>query len=49
VTIAIRPSSGPGWGELVPVICPTPEAKYFYKEGWTGFFDLPVGQKLQDG
>jgi hypothetical protein len=24
------------------VICPTPKAKYFRAEGWTGFADLPV-------
>src|SRR5437016_11032127 len=31
VTIAIRPSCGVGWRELVEMICPTGEAKYFCK------------------
>jgi hypothetical protein len=35
VTIAIRPSSGVGWREFVEMICPTGEAKYFCKRGWT--------------
>jgi hypothetical protein len=25
------------------MICPTAKAEYFSREGWTGFFDLPVG------
>jgi hypothetical protein len=25
-----------------PLICPTAKAEYFFCEGWTGFFDLPV-------
>jgi hypothetical protein len=29
------------------VICPTAEAKYFCKRGWTGFTDLPVGQSAK--
>src|SRR6266436_10186623 len=35
VTIAIRPSGGVGWREFVEMICPTGEAKYFCKRGWT--------------
>ena len=35
VTIAIRPSGGVGWREFVEMICPTGEAKYFCKWGWT--------------
>jgi hypothetical protein len=35
VTIAIRPSCGTGWREFVEMICPTGEAKYFCKQGWT--------------
>jgi hypothetical protein len=35
VTIAIRPSGGVGWREFVEMICPTGEAKYFCKGGWT--------------
>src|ERR1700738_1090066 len=31
VTIAIRPSGGVGWRELVEMICPTSEAKHFCK------------------
>src|SRR5713101_730808 len=31
VTIAIRPSGGVGWRELVEMICPTGEVKYFCK------------------
>jgi hypothetical protein len=31
VTIAIRPCCGTGWRELVEMICPTGEAKYFCK------------------
>src|SRR6267154_6094878 len=34
VTIACRPSVGQDGG-VVKVICPTPEAKYFCKGGWT--------------
>ena len=35
VTIMIRPSGGVGWREFVEMICPTGEAKYFCKWGWT--------------
>jgi hypothetical protein len=35
VTIAIRPSCGVGWRELVEMICPTGEAKYFCKRDST--------------
>src|SRR5450755_626922 len=31
VTIMIRPSCGVGWREVVEMICPTGEAKYFCK------------------
>jgi hypothetical protein len=37
VTIMIRPSCGVGWREVVEMICPTGEAKFFCKGGWTGF------------
>ena len=37
VTIAIRPSCRERTGELVALICPTAEAKYFSQRGWTGF------------
>jgi hypothetical protein len=39
--------SGETRGER-PLICPTRQAEYFLREGWTGFFDLPVeaGQEL---
>jgi hypothetical protein len=29
------------------LICPTAQAKNFSQGDWTGFFDLPVGQKIQ--
>jgi hypothetical protein len=35
--MANAPLAGKGRGELVELICPTAEAKYFLKEGWTGF------------
>src|SRR5260370_20394074 len=35
VTIAIRPSCGPGWRELVALICPTGQAEYFLNVGLT--------------
>jgi hypothetical protein len=35
--------SGETGGET-PLICPTRQEEYFSAEGWTGFFDLPVGQ-----
>jgi hypothetical protein len=46
VTTAKRPSCGPGWRELVALICPTRKAEYFSLAGWTGFSDLPVGHRL---
>jgi hypothetical protein len=46
VTMANAPLLGPGWGELLPVICPTAETKYFCKRGWTEKTDLPVGHHL---
>jgi hypothetical protein len=42
VTIAIRPSCGVGWREFVEMICPTGEAKYFCKGGWTQ--NCPTGK-----
>jgi hypothetical protein len=33
VTMANAPLLGTGWGELLPVICPTAKAKYFCKKG----------------
>jgi hypothetical protein len=44
VTIMIRPSCGPGWGELVEMICPTAKGEYFYEKGWTEKTDLPGGR-----
>jgi hypothetical protein len=41
VTCATPLSSGETRGDK-PLICPTAEAKYFSREGWTGFSDLPV-------
>src|SRR6266481_6140534 len=35
VTIMIRPSGEVGWRKFVEMICPTGEAKYFCKWGWT--------------
>jgi len=46
VTMANAPLLGPGWGELLPVICPTAKAEYFPQEGLTAFFDLPVGRRM---
>ncbi len=40
VTIMIRPSCGVGWRELVEMICPTGEAKYFCKGDWTAQITL---------
>jgi hypothetical protein len=37
MTTAKRPSCGPGWRELVALICPTAKAKYFSLKDWTGF------------
>src|SRR5450631_3559573 len=48
VTIAIRPCSGTGWRELVEMICPTGEAKYFCKWDWTGKLQRrPTGKSLE--
>src|SRR3984957_9082448 len=45
VTMANAPLIEVGRGELVKMICPTAKAKYFRKEGWTGFSQKqPVGQ-----
>jgi hypothetical protein len=41
VTCATPLSSGETRG-FKPVICPTPKAKYFCSDVWTGFADLPV-------
>jgi len=38
------PLCGVGWREFVEMICPTGEAKYFCKEGWT-----PLSTKPPDG
>jgi hypothetical protein len=47
VTIAIRPSCGVGWREFVEMICPTGEAKYFCKWGWTPLStNCPTGKSL---
>jgi hypothetical protein len=46
VTIAIRPSGGVGWREFVEMICPTGEAKYFCKGGWTARNSLIRLKKL---
>jgi hypothetical protein len=35
VTIAIRPSSGMRWRELIALICPTGPAEYFCEGDWT--------------
>jgi hypothetical protein len=50
VTIMIRPSCGVGWREFVEMICPTGEAKYFCKEGWTPLStSRPTGKSLACG
>jgi hypothetical protein len=50
VTIAIRPSGGVGWQEFVEMICPTGEAKYFCKQGWTPLStNRPTGKSLDCG
>jgi hypothetical protein len=41
VTIASRPSCGRETGELVELICPTMEAKYFSEQVWTDFLICP--------
>ena len=48
VTIMIRPSGGVGWREFVEMICPTGEAKYFCKWGWTPLStNRPTGKSLE--
>jgi hypothetical protein len=43
----IRPSCGVGWREVVEMICPTGEAKYFCKWDWTGKSERrPTGKSL---
>jgi hypothetical protein len=43
-----RPSCGVGWRELVEMICPTGEVKYFCKEGWTPLStNHPTGKSLE--
>jgi hypothetical protein len=42
VTMANAPLLGPGWGELLSLICPTHQEECFPREGLTAFFDLPV-------
>jgi hypothetical protein len=44
--MANAPLLGTGWGELLPVICPTAEAEYFPNHGLTAFFDLPDGVEV---
>src|SRR5450755_3784805 len=45
VTIMIRPSCGVGWREVVEMICPTGEAKYFCKWDWTALStNRPTGK-----
>src|SRR6266851_2842978 len=40
-----RPSCGVGWREFVEMICPTGEAKYFCKQGWTALSkNRPTGK-----
>jgi hypothetical protein len=49
VTIAIRPCSGTGWREVVEMICPTGEAKYFCKGDSTGKLQRrPTGKSPVD-
>jgi hypothetical protein len=45
--MANAPLLGPGWGELLPVICPTGQEEYFLKRGLTEIIDLPVGHAVQ--
>src|ERR1700675_1850083 len=45
-----RPSCGVGRREFVEMICPTGEAKYFCKGGWTGFSSTrPSGKSPRGG
>jgi hypothetical protein len=46
VTIMIRPSWGPGWGELVALICPTGQAEYFLRQVWTAQITLKLQRKI---
>src|ERR1700716_4222519 len=43
VTTRDPPLSSGETGGAIEMICPTGEAEYFCKRGWTGFGDLPVG------
>jgi hypothetical protein len=44
----IRPSCGVGWRGVVEMICPTGEAKYFCKRGWTRLSTKrPTGKSLE--
>ena len=48
VTIAIRPCCGTGWREVVEMICPTGEAKYFCKRDSTRpSTNRPTGKSLE--
>src|SRR5712664_1438824 len=48
VTIMIRPSGGVGWREFVEMICPSGEAKYFCKQGWTtNSLICPSGNQIE--
>src|ERR1700730_6618522 len=45
-----RPSCGVGWREFVEMICPTGEAKYFCKRGWTPLStNRPTGKSVDCG
>jgi hypothetical protein len=34
---------------VLELILPNAKAEYFSTEGWTGIFDLPVGQSARGG
>jgi hypothetical protein len=44
--MANAPLSGTGWAELLDLICPTGEAKYFFEDIWTGQITLIRFDKL---
>src|SRR5450432_3374031 len=47
-TAMTRPSCGVGWRGVVEMICPTGEAKYFCKRGWTRLStNRPTGKSLE--
>jgi hypothetical protein len=47
VTIAIRPSSGMRWRELIAVICPTAPADYFCGSDWTTQISLESLEQIE--